>query len=239
MWTAYITLNCQGYNCTMLDVRAQAQRLRQQGMTYAEIRSELKLMIPKSTLSYWCKDVALSSQSIVRIGRMSAENLARGREKALAQKMALRDEKVRIIRSKNRKLVRLLHATAAVRKIALAVLYLAEGSKTNRHSLMFGNSSPDIVALFLHLLRDAYELDESKFRITVQCRADQSTHALEEFWSRLTNIPRSQFYKSRIDARTVGKLTKKADYKGVCRIDYFSSDIDMELKYLAQDLQRV
>ena len=38
---------------------------------------------------------------------------------------------------------------------------------------------------------------------------------------------------TKIDVRTLGKPTKKQDYKGVCRVDYFSAEIFIELKEIA------
>ena len=120
--------------------------------------------------------------------------------------------------------------------IALSLLYLGEGSKTKRGSLTFGNSDPFIIDMFLDLLRRCYEIDNSKFRCTVQCRADQDIKKLEKFWSKITKIPPSQFYGTRIDKRTIGKKTLKLEYKGVCRIDYFSADIFTELMKLPRIL---
>jgi hypothetical protein len=108
-------------------------------------------------------------------------------------------------------------------KLTLAVLYLGEGSKTRRGAMAFGNSNPEIIRLFLHLLRKTYVIDENRFRVTVQCRADQAIPALEKFWSNITHIPMSQFYKARVDKRTIGVPSRKRDYKGVCKIDYFSA----------------
>jgi len=99
---------------------------------------------------------------------------------------------------------------------------------------MFGNSDPPIITLFLSLLRRCYNIDENKFRCTLQCRADQNIPKLEKFWSQVTKIPMPQFYKARIDPRTIGKPSRKPDYKGVCRIDYFSGDIFMELKQIME-----
>jgi len=112
------------------------------------------------------------------------------------------------------------------------MLYLVEGSKNQRGSLMFGNSDPLVIRLFLNLLRRCYDVDENKFRCTLQCKADQNIKRLEKFWSKITDIPLSQFYKARIDPRTIGKPSRKLDYKGVCRIDYFSGDVFMELKQI-------
>ena len=37
------------------------------------------------------------------------------------------------------------------------------------------------------------------------------------------------FYEAQVDSRTIGKVLRKINYKGVCRIDYFSADILNEL----------
>ena len=124
-----------------------------------------------------------------------------------------------------------------IAKISLAMLYLGEGSKT-RSSLMFGNSDPTIISLFLRLLRYCYKIDEDKFRCTLQCRADQDIQKLEKFWSNITNIPLSKFYKARVDPRTIGKISKNPEYKGVCRIDYFSADIFNELTKVIEAIDK-
>ena len=90
----------------------------------------------------------------------------------------------------------------------------------------------------MRLLRYCYNLDESKFRCTLLCRADQNIKKLEEFWSQITKIPLSQFYKARIDPRTIGKPSKKLNYKGVCRIDYFSTDIFIEMTQIPKIIHK-
>ena len=43
---------------------------------------------------------------------------------------------------------------------------------------------------------------------------------MEKFWSKITGIPPKQFYHAQVDKRSIGKITNKKEYKGVCRIDY-------------------
>ncbi len=91
----------------------------------------------------------------------------------------------------------------------------------------------------MSLLRSAFIVDEGKFRVTVQCRADQDINVLTAFWSKCTKVPAPQFYKAQVDRRTINKPTKMPDYKGVCRIDYFSSDVDLELRHIAKELEKM
>ena len=90
----------------------------------------------------------------------------------------------------------------------------------------------------MKLLRQCYDIDEKNFRCTLQCRADQDIIGLQEFWSKVTKIPLPQFYKSQIDPRTIGRPSKKFDYKRVCRIDYFSSYVYNELTIIIQEISK-
>lgn len=164
----------------------------------------------------------------LRIKKIMELNLETARGVA-ARSLRLRRQKyIEIVRKENVHLADIIK-DRNIAKIALAMLYLGEGSKGKRSSLVFGNSSPAIIRLFLTLLRYCYNIDESKFRCTVQCRADQNVLELERHWNKVTKISLRQFYKAQIDSRTVGRETKNKNYKGVCRIDYLSSHIFIDL----------
>ncbi|MDP3015029.1 MAG: hypothetical protein Q8N28_01290 [bacterium] len=211
----------------------KAIKLRKSGKTYGEIKRILNISISKSTLSYWFKNINLTLKQKQIIQKRIKNNIER------AQKLSLIKNKIKRNLYLNSIDDRIFHLKKFIEnkdisKIALAMLYLAEGRKKNTGSLMFGNSNQDIINLFFYLLRYCYNIDEKKFRCTVQCRADQDMQRLEKYWSKITKVSLKQFYKSRIDPRTIGKPSKKLDYKGVCRVDYFSSDIDIELKKIAK-----
>lgn len=211
--------------------------LRAKGMTYREIQDHLGIEVPKGTMSNWCANVTLSPKSKKRIEEISKDNLKRGRSRAqevLNETRIAREQKFII---QNEPLFNLYRKDYMVQKIVLAVLHLTEGHK-HKASVAFGNSDEDIVSMFMNLMRSVYDIDETKFRITVQCRADQDPERLKNYWSRVTGVSPKQFYKPQIDSRTIGKPTKKPDYKGVCRIDYFSALIDQELKYIARNLEK-
>lgn len=207
--------------------------LRRQGRTYADIRNDLNLNISQGTLCLWLQHVPLSTEERRTLKDRADEKLAVAREKAMATNQNKRRMHLGQIKEKVAHLPDLLKK-GDVAKIALAMLYWCEGAKARSGSLSFGNSDPMLIKTFLLLLRQCYVADERKLRITVLCRADQDTAALEEFWANTTGIPRTQFYAPRTDARTIGKPTMKIDYKGVCRLDYFSADVYNELKIIYQ-----
>ncbi|HCR52581.1 TPA: hypothetical protein DIV48_02975 [Candidatus Kaiserbacteria bacterium] len=222
----------------MLPVSSQerAAQLRRKGKTYSEIKRLLKIDIPKSTLSYWCRNITLPRSYHVKVQKLNKLNFAKAQEISSRKRKERQQAFFESLDAQNKDLLHVFAADNRTRKIVLAVLYLAEGSKSSRGSLMFGNSDPAIVLMFVNLMRECYKLDERKFRCTLQCRADQDIKKLEKFWSETTRIPLSQFYGARVDKRTLGRVSEKREYKGVCRIDYFSSAVDLELKRIAQQV---
>lgn len=211
--------------------KKRAISLRKHGRTYGEIREALKQRIPKSTLSCWFQDLVITDFYRKRLNRVVTQKIKKAHSKALATNKERREQYIRGVQQ------RIKHLPAKLKdkdiaKIALAMLFWGEGSKTPRGYVMFGNSDPAMMRLFMNLLRHCYAIDENKFRCTLQCRADQDIKALEKFWSKTTQVPLSQFYKAQIDPRTIGKPSRNHEYKGVCRVDYFSGDIFMEFKQI-------
>ncbi len=209
--------------------KEKATAMRQNGMTYVEIRESLGVKIPKSTFTNWFKDVCIPEKQKRLMAEKMAIKLNNSRQLALVANKRKRESYLLDIHK------RVVHLKALidnidVAKISLAMLYVAEGSKSTRGTVDFGNSDPNIIRLFMELLKKCYPIDQKKFRLVVQCRADQDILFLEDFWSKLTKISISQFYKTSVDPRTIGKPSRKLDYKGVCRIYYFSADVDLELK---------
>ncbi len=192
----------------------------------------LQMPIPQSTLSDWCSQVELTVLQAARLEARKWQGGERGRIISRAMMKVKREEYFIGVHKRIAHLGEsILNHDAA--KIAIAMLYLGEGGKRRTGGLFLGNSDPKVIALFLFLLRHSYTIDEGKFRCTLQCRADQNIEKLEVFWSEITKIPLSRFYKARIDPRTIGKPSTKPDYKGVCKINYFSADLFYELMEIA------
>lgn len=213
--------------------KLEAIRLRKLGRTYGEIRKTLGIDIPKSTLFCWLSKIQLTNIARDSLKLAAENNIKNARIIAIKKSKEKRIKHLKDIATKVEHLKKIKKDTD-IAKIILAVLYLGEGGKSRKSSLMLGNSDPAIIKLFLALLRQNYPIDENKFRCTVQCRADQDIPELEKFWSNTTGISPHNFYKARVDSRTIGKKSKKPAYKGVCRIDYFSAAIYNEIKVIME-----
>lgn len=221
----------------MRDSRNKAVALRKQGKTYSEIRLLIP-GVPKSTLSNWLSTLELSKKQKDKLSRNVNRKLIKARAQSLLVMRNKRDKYFSDIENKNLDFTNLLNSNKGSAKLVLAALYLGEGTKNMRGSLRLGNSDPGIIKLFLKLLRSCYIIDETKFRGTVLCRADQDIKSLNKFWIQTSGINKKQFYKARIDVRTVGKPSRKLDYKGVFVIDYFSASIFHDLLTLGKMMSR-
>lgn len=210
------------------EIKSKVIELRSGGKSYAEICILIKQSVPKSTLSYWCRNVVLPKDYGQIRKNYQLDHLKRIRELSRQVRAQKRKQFFSEIESQNSGLRTLLFHDKRIAKIAIALLYQAEGSKRTsqrKGGLVFGNSDAYIISLFLELLRYCYSIDNSKLRCTVQCRADQNVPDLLLYWSKISQIPLNQFFKTQIDPRTVGKPTRKLDYYGVCRIEYFSAAV--------------
>lgn len=218
-------------------LKDSAVSLRRNGKTYTEIQEILGIKIPPSTLCTWFHNTTFSEEERARIVISGKERIRAGHLKTITIKALKRRQRDGELFLQNIYLKDILKYKD-VAKISLAMLYLCEGSKHRSASVCFGNSNAGIIRLFLHLLRACYLLDERKLHATVQCRADQDGYALTLYWSEITQIPLDRFYDPQIDKRTIGFPTKKLDYKGVCRVEYFSAATYNELKIVGEVLTK-
>jgi len=97
------------------------------------------------------------------------------------------------------------------------MLYWAEGAKKH-FSVDFANSNPMMIRVFTKFLRDIYQVDESRLRCMIYCYPSHDVKPLTDYWSKLVNIPKTQFIKPyiRIDG---GNTRDKMKY-GLVHIRY-------------------
>jgi hypothetical protein len=213
--------------------KERAKKLRREGKTFQEINHLLNTNIPKSTFSTWFAGIAIPWGIVQKMEKERKKTLQKAQKKAVLAGERKREKYYNELLFRNRDLEKLCDKRE-VGRVVLAALYLCEGTKNKRSSMVFGNSDPHIIKLFLRLFREIFIVDEKKFRCTLQGRSDQDIQQLESFWSSVTGISLDQFYKARIDPRTKGKVLKKPEYKGVCRIDYLSAGVFHEIMAMCE-----
>ena len=213
------------------EMREEARQLRREGWSLNEIAA--KLGPPKNTLTLWVRGIELTPEQRARLRRREIESNGRNRALAIEAHRQARLARIAVASAQAQAFLRTIESHQQANHIAAAMLYLAEGAK-GEGAFGFANSDPKIVRYWLYLLRTSFSIDESKFRIQIMCRADQDIHELTQYWTEVTGIKR--FRQGTVDPRTEGEPTKRADYKGVCKIHYHDISIRRYLDALAQGL---
>lgn len=219
----------------IIDIRSKAVRLRREGFSLSEIANLLHR--PKNTVQGWVKDIQLTETQQKKIKEKIVKGGLKGRKKARQVNKNKIDAWKNAIQVKARNYTEIASKNSNIGKLICGVLYLCEGAKypATRH-LVFANSDPRMIRLFLTLLRQNFKLDRKKFRCRIMHRWDQDGDKLKRYWLRITGIPSRQFYRNYIDKRSKGVPTKKENYKGICAIQYFDTNIQFELQSIGEAL---
>lgn len=207
-----------------LDIRKRVLALGARGKTYTEIREQYP--IPKSTLSSWFNGVGIGGKldrpqqlahlKRARVAAVAAIHRKKAERLATAQSYALE------------RLAGLSLADTNMLTALLAMLYWAEGSKGDRGSMVFANTDPLLASLYLRLLRTAFPLDESKLRVRLHLHHYHGHVAARAFWSKLLEVPESQFGKIYIKKRSVRKKFRR-NFQGICFVVYHDASVRREV----------
>lgn len=201
------------------ELKIRAKLLRKQGYSFKEIG--LKLNVSKSTASLWTRGEHLSSGAINRIrslqidGGLKGVLTKRNNYNKLRQNIS---DNCTVLNNKNK-------YSSDDYKIFLALLYWGEGSKSGSR-LVFTNSDELMIKTYLSLLRRSFVIDNKKFRVCLHLHDYHPREAMLYFWSKLTAIPKNQFYV--YNKPHTGK-NRKINYKGCLSIRYGDSRILKEV----------
>lgn len=186
------------------ELRARARELRAQGRTYNGIAAELG--VSKSSCSLWLRDMPAAPP------RRPEEMSELRRQGALHRWAPILRE--REIERQHQKLMA-AHETGPLGRrdllIAGAMLYWAEGSKSKpwrrAEIVIFINSDPDLIRLFLAWLRMLGVVDE-RLALAVHIHESADVAAATKYWSQISGIPSERFLKptlKRHNPKTVRK----------------------------------
>lgn len=163
--------------------RARAEELRAEAWTLQEIADELH--VAKSTVSKWVRGIEFTPKPRTKHSRGArAEWPNRLRARKLAE--------IQETRALGRRWVGELDDRDLL--IAGTMLYAGEGAKTDG-CVKLANSDPRMIALHCDWLRRFFDVDESRLRLHLYLHEGLDLAVANAFWSALTEIPESQFFK--------------------------------------------
>lgn len=202
---------------TKLIKKEQALEWRRHGKSISDIASELS--VSKSTVSVWCRNIALSEKAIINIAN-------EGNKKATIALMKYSEEK-----RKQRQLAEIDSAMKGAQRLSSLSerdvyciglgLYWGEGYKTGSQEFGFTNSDPRMILFYMRWLAVVFGIEKSNLilRVSINQTHKHRTKDVAVYWSRLLGIPLSQFTKISLIKSTSKKVYKNEQvHMGTLRI---------------------
>lgn len=204
-----------------LNEKIKAIYLRKLGKSYSEIHQKIK--VSKGTLSLWLRGIELSPEQVAELkGRQKTGY--RGGEGNRKKRI----EKTKQIINYAQKEVKYFFKNPLF--LSGLMLYWAEGDKSDMmERVKFSNSDPWMIKFIMGWFRKICKVPENKFRIALHIHALHCRKDIENYWSKLTNIPRNQFYKTQIKPTSL-KHRKNPLYDGTCSITICNKDLFRRIK---------
>jgi predicted transcriptional regulator len=172
--------------------KEKARALRKKGYSINQIVKEAGLT--KTSVSVWVRDITLTQTQ----RNMLSE---RGRSIDSIEKRRIN----RLFNERNKRQIIIDTAKRDFTNISLEqlkligiILYLGEGGKTRRGMVRLANSDPIIIRIMIRFFREVCKVSNNKFRASIHTFAHADIEKTEKYWSRISGIPRNQFFKTYI-----------------------------------------
>lgn len=170
--------------------RELAIKLRKTGKSYNEINRELG--VPKSTLSYWLKNLEIEQKYL---------DILLKRSRKAGREALIKRNKQQTVEAEKRANIGIEKAKKEIKKINLeklkligTALYIGEGGKT-RKRVDFTNSNPETIKIIMRFFREVCKVENSKFSVRLSVHDAGKAEEIKDYWAHITGIPISQFIK--------------------------------------------
>ena len=205
--------------------RNHARSLRKAGKSINEIIAETGYS--KGSVSVWVRDIVLTKKQKERLSEngRSMESVERRR----LSRMTNQENKTKIIMDVAKKDFSAISLRDL--KIIGVMLYLGEGGKTKRGMVRLANSDPAITQMCMRFFREVCSVPEEKFYGHIHTFDNADIEKTEAYWSRITRIPRKQFYKTYVKQSKASLGKRKTLPYGTC--DVGINDVQLYLKIMA------
>jgi transposase-like protein len=168
----------------------QARLLRRGGMSLNDIVRELG--VSKASVSLWVRDIELSDQQKKKLsvrGR-SVESIEKRRVNRINSTL----QRHRVIIDAAKEKIPMLSKQELL--LVGVALYWGEGGKTKTGMARISNSDPEIIRFMMRFFREVFDVPSKKFRGHVHTFSHLNAGKAERYWSKVSGIPRGQFYKT-------------------------------------------
>ncbi|OGG92743.1 hypothetical protein A2609_01440 [Candidatus Kaiserbacteria bacterium RIFOXYD1_FULL_47_14] len=168
----------------------RARILRKKGMSLNEIVRELG--VSKASVSLWVQGVELSEKQ--KKGLSERGRSIGSIEKRRISRMSNTHKRHRIIIDAAKEKI----STLSRKELLLVgtAIYWGEGGKTIKGAARLSNSDPDVIRFMMRFFREIFDVPQKKFRGHVHTFSHLNAEKAERYWSKISGIPRKQFFKT-------------------------------------------
>lgn len=197
--------------------------LRKQGVSIKEIAKRLK--VAKSSVSLWVRNVVLNRHQLMALkdNMNSFETI----EKRRLSRLQNEDAKRKAV---------MFHAGKEIKKISKRdlqiiglCLYLGEGSKAHRGAAKLANSDPAVIKIMMRYFREICLVPEKKFRGHIHTYSHLNVNKAENYWVKVSGIPKSQFYKTYSKPSIASKGKKDSTPYGTLDVTICSTKLYLQI----------
>lgn len=170
--------------------KEKARDLRKMGMSLNDIAHEAG--VSKASVSLWVRDIGLTKKQRKQLsahGR-SVESIEKRRINRINN--TIKRHRLVIDLAKNRIQTLTRHELLLVG----TALYWGEGGKTNSGMARISNSDPEVIRFMMRFFKEVFDVPQKKFRGHVHTFSHLNAEKAEVYWSKVSGIPRRQFYKT-------------------------------------------
>jgi len=185
-----------------------------------------RIKVSKASVSLWVRDIELTPLQKKELSEkgLKKENIERRRTTRLANENARRQiiidgAKLDIVNEFSQRELLMLGAA----------LYWAEGGKTKMLT-RFSNGDPRIIRFMMKFFRKICNVPEGKFRGYIHIHQHLNVSVAERYWSDVSGIPLSQFYKTYNIPNKASKNKKDSLPYGTFEIYVCNTELFLKIK---------
>jgi len=200
-----------------INIKYKAQKLRLKGETVRGIAK--KLNVSFSTVSFWCRDIKISTSVINKMVFNKKEKSIKGLLKYSERKRTQRIKNTFDQKQDGAKIVIKL-SDRDILMIGLG-LYWGEGYKESNDEMGFTNSNPQMVRFYIKWLKlNNVSINNLIFRLSINNIFKNQEKLIKNFWIKYLNVKENQFSKTTFIKTNLKKANMKnlITYKGILRV---------------------
>lgn len=176
-----------------------------------------QLSVPKSTLSYWLKDLPLSERRVLELRR---EAWSRGEASRELFRQTMRKKREAREADMYGEIVKKFKRISSESLFVVGLmLYLAEGSKRNDYTIALSNTDSQLIKFFIWWLRKFLGIKNKDMRMQLHLYENMNVRREQGFWLQLTGFSPNQLYKNQVRKLRPGSFSYSEGHRhGTCQI---------------------